>query len=221
MTVTDSGLVTGTGASVTTLDSFFLQNGGGPVNLGGSLTTNNGNITFDGQATVLVPITFNTGSGTGNVTFNNTLDGDSNVIINAGLGNIAFNAPVGGSVPLDELTINSANNISANAINTGTLSASSVAGAATFSGAISTTDAGGITLSGNGFALNNNVTTTNTGSVSITNTGPLGISNSSILSIDGGFTQTGNGTINYGHRSRRIVSRSPSLDQSISQAVLP
>jgi CHAT domain-containing protein len=73
-----------------------------------------------------------------NITFNSTLDGNSNLTVNSGTGNVEFKGAIGNSTPLNNLTANSTGNTVFNAVSAGSL----------------TTDAGGKTQ------LNANVNTT-------------------------------------------------------------
>jgi len=204
LTVTNSGLVTGTGASIINLDNFFLQNGTGPVNLGGSITTNNGDITHNGPATILLPITLNSGPGEGNVVFTNTINGSAfppgskDMTITAGVGDIIFGSPVGLSTPIGVLTINSAENITVDSIAAASISGTNIVGVAAFNGALSTTAAAGVAMNGSIFNFNNGITTSGTGSVAITNSGLLTIASGTVFNLDGSFIQSGLGGAAFG-----------------------
>jgi CHAT domain-containing protein len=77
---------------------------GGNLNLSGDIKTNNNNIAFNrpvtlgGNASVKI-------SGTGDIIFNNTVDGTYNLALGTNTGSVRFNNVVGGSVPLNELFI--------------------------------------------------------------------------------------------------------------------
>lgn len=144
----------------------------GNISLGGNITTssqtqNAGNLSFTGNVRLNSPaltLTTTGGTSSGNITFNNQLDGTSagvqNLTLNSGSGNITFNG-VGKSVPLGNLTLNSG-------------------GAVTQTEKIS---ASGLELLGSGSYVltntNNNVTTlagNTTGSIDYTNSNTLTIS---------------------------------------------
>ncbi len=77
---------------------------GGNLNLSGDIKTNNNNIAFDrpvtlgGNASVKI-------SGTGDIIFNNTIDGTYNLALGTNTGTVRFNNVVGGSVPVNDLFI--------------------------------------------------------------------------------------------------------------------
>lgn len=77
---------------------------GGNLNLSGEIETNNNNIAFDrpvtlgGNASVKI-------SGTGDIIFNNTVDGTYNLALGTNTGIVRFDNVVGGSVPLNDLFI--------------------------------------------------------------------------------------------------------------------
>jgi len=127
-----NGAITGTDNASVTLD-------GNNVALNANITTANQFIEINGATTIGNDITVDTGAGDGDINFNDTVDGPSNLTATAGNGNISFNDAVGGTTPLGEITANS-NGTTRFA---GTVDATSL-----------TTDMGGTT------ELNGNVTTT-------------------------------------------------------------
>jgi len=66
-------------------------------------------------------------------------------------------------------------------------------GVTTFGGAVNTTGAAGIDLTGNAFTVNGTVATAGTGPVVIDNSGLLDINTGADFSLDGAFLQTGSG----------------------------
>ncbi|NJS09464.1 MAG: CHAT domain-containing protein [Microcoleus sp. CSU_2_2] len=106
---------------------------GGKTQLNANVNTT-GNQTYR-DAAIIANNPILTGS---NITFNSTLDGDSNLTVNSGTGNVEFKGPIGNSTPLNNLTANSTGTTVFNAVSAGSL----------------TTDAGGKTQ------LNANVNTT-------------------------------------------------------------
>ncbi|MFA6501721.1 MAG: filamentous hemagglutinin N-terminal domain-containing protein, partial [Parachlamydiales bacterium] len=197
-TVTNSGLVSGAGATPITIDGSFIQNGTGPIVIGGPLTANQG-ISFTGPVIVGANAHLDTTVGSGNIVFSNTVNGlagTETLTLDANAGNVTFSGIVGGTKPVI-LFIQSLNNITASSsLTIGSISnGTALTGQATFNGLITTS--GGITLTGNNFTFNN-VTTNNNGVMSITNSGTLTISGGSVLTVDGGFTQNGAGPVSFG-----------------------
>jgi hypothetical protein len=106
---------------------------GGKTQLNANVNTT-GNQTY-GDAAIIANNPILTG---GNITFNSPLDGNSNLTVNSGTGNVEFKGAIGSNTPLNNLTANSTGNTVFNAVSAGSL----------------TTDAGGKTQ------LNTNVNTT-------------------------------------------------------------
>ena len=105
------------------------------------------------------------------ITFDDTVDGNSNLTVNAGSGNITFTWAVGNSISLSWLQI-SGKNINANsAVNV----------------------AGNIGIAGDTFNLKQSLTTTNNGRLTLSNTGNINIANN--LNLDGAFIQNGAGSV--------------------------
>ena len=133
-----------TGANLE-LDGEFTQSGTGKVNIASNITTTNDNISFNSPVTLTNDLSFNTGAGSGDIIFNNTVDSTTanspNLTLTAGNGNIAFTrGAIGNSTtPFGAITANSS----------GTTSFASTVNAQSL-----TTDSGGTTK------LNGNVTTT-------------------------------------------------------------
>jgi CHAT domain-containing protein len=69
-----------------------------------TIETNENSITFDGPVSLAGDVSFST-SGTGNITFNNTVDGTQNLALKTDTGNVLFNGVVGGSTPLNNLRV--------------------------------------------------------------------------------------------------------------------
>ncbi|NES21059.1 MAG: filamentous hemagglutinin N-terminal domain-containing protein, partial [Symploca sp. SIO3E6] len=127
-----NGAIAGTDNASVTLD-------GDTVALSADITTENQFIEINGATTIDNDTTIDTGTGDGDITFNDTVDGPANLSAIAGEGNINFNDAVGNTTPLGALTANS----------TGTTRFANTVNAASL-----TTDAGGST------ELNDDVTTT-------------------------------------------------------------
>ncbi len=168
---------------------------------GGSGTAElNGNIATTGtqQFNSAVRLTGNVAlnSGNGDIIFNATLDGTQNLALTAGTGNVTFAGAVGGVSPLGNLAIESANNITAGAITAASLVQNFGSGTTAFNGALNTTSAAGINLTGSNFTFNAPVTTAGGGGVAINNSGTL--NSGAAFNLDGAFSQTGAGAVSLG-----------------------
>jgi filamentous hemagglutinin family protein len=79
----------------------------GATTLNAGLTTNNQDITINGNTTLGNTVTLNTGSGGGNINLNGTVDGNQSLTLDAGTGNITVNGAVGRSQALQGIQANS------------------------------------------------------------------------------------------------------------------
>ena len=102
--------------------NFASQGGDIEIQDGGNVSTNAGEIRFNSQGgTIEIDPAFSltgetflsTGAGTGDIRFNNRLDGTQNLTLTAGTGNVSFEGQVGSGTRLDNLTIVSAGNVTA------------------------------------------------------------------------------------------------------------
>lgn len=164
---------------------------GSQIYLTNNIITNNQNITLDGAVNLLNNITLRTGSG--HLIFGGTIDGNYTLNLDAGIGNIILNEPVGSQIPLNTLAIANANDVTTQAITSGHLLQLAGTGQTTFNGPITTNGPDGIILTGNRFMFLNSATTTGSGSLSIANRDNLEIAN--ILNLEGAFQQTGTGEV--------------------------
>ena len=195
-TLTNSGLAEGAAPMTANIDGSFIQNGVGATAIGGMITTTHGGVSFAGPVIVGVPTTIDASANSKNITFSSTVDGftgTETLTLAAGGGNITFSQPVGLQTALQALTINNGANLTTNSICAGSITASSLTGAALLNGAI--VAAGNISLIGSAFTFDGNVMTTNGGSFSITNSGPLTVAATSAFSLAGPFTQSGMGQV--------------------------
>ncbi|MEQ9552778.1 MAG: CHAT domain-containing protein [Coleofasciculus sp. G3-WIS-01] len=123
MTTTGGNIFTrGNVATTNGAINFTTQGGNIKIQSGGNVSTNGGEIRFNSQGgTIEVDTAFtltgetflSTGAGTGDILFNNLLDGTQNLNLTAGTGNVIFEEKVGSSIPLGNLTISSAFNVTA------------------------------------------------------------------------------------------------------------
>ncbi|MBI1425467.1 MAG: filamentous hemagglutinin N-terminal domain-containing protein [Gammaproteobacteria bacterium] len=104
------GNISLSGGSITLNNSIDASGG---ISVGTGIDGNGGGITFTGPITLTGPIAVDsTGTTAGNIIFNNTLDGASDLTL-AG-GDITFGNTIGSTQALGVLTINSVGNINAN-----------------------------------------------------------------------------------------------------------
>ena len=175
MTITNNGILRLTAGADIQLNNAFLQQGIGPVELAGMITTHNENITFTQPVSLINNAELNTGSGPGNILFQKTLDGSHLLTLSAGTGDIKCMETVGQSHPLAGLRIKSAQNVS--------FLKSIVAGEES------------IDITAKIIELTKPVTTLNEGLLAFENTELLKISDEAILTLDGPFFQRGTGPV--------------------------
>ena len=134
----------------------FIQNGTGNVIINSDISTVNNDIKFTGAVTLGDSVNLNTGTGAGDIIFDNTLDGNQSLTLSAGTGNINFNNIVGGTNAPAIIDIVMANNIAANS----SFTADSILqqdgiGTTTFTGSVITN--GNIDLNTHSLNFGNNV----------------------------------------------------------------
>ncbi|MEQ8963596.1 MAG: filamentous hemagglutinin N-terminal domain-containing protein, partial [Coleofasciculus sp. C2-GNP5-27] len=94
------------------MNAFSVANQGGEINLtadntitlGGDIATNQNNLIFDGSVNLAEDIS-GTISGTGNITFGDTIDGTQNLTLKTENGIIQFHDSIGGAIPLNNLIV--------------------------------------------------------------------------------------------------------------------
>ncbi|MFP4122501.1 MAG: CHAT domain-containing protein [Coleofasciculus sp.] len=115
LTILSNNLDIPTTTRINLTDNFQL-NGANPLNFAGEVATANGTIEFNAP-TILNGDTFLRTNG-GDIRFNNRLNGNGSLanlnLAAAGMGNISFTDSVGETIPLGNLTIFNANNLTAN-----------------------------------------------------------------------------------------------------------
>jgi filamentous hemagglutinin family protein len=217
LSVNNSGQVTIAPAADLNLAGGFSQTGVGGVVAGGEIAGSS--IQFNSAVTLTDNTSLNTSAGNGDISFNSTVDGTVNLTLNAGTGNITLSGDAGSTDRLGNLTFSSANNVLTQAINAASLTQNAGTGTTTFNGALQTTAIGGISLTGNNFALNAPVTTTNGGGLSVNNSGQVTIAPAADLNLAGGFSQTGVGGVVAGGEiagSSILFNSAVTLTDSIS-----
>ncbi|NQE35122.1 hypothetical protein E5S67_02852 [Microcoleus sp. IPMA8] len=169
----------------------------------GGKTELNGNVTTTGAQTYgdAVTIANNPIISGDSITFNNTVNGSSDLTVKAASGNITFTSAIGETTPLTNLTANSKISLGGNVTTTGSQTyadAVTVAKNSILSGSDinfnKTVDvASNLGISADNVNLKGTVTTTNDGTLTITNKVNLNIEKN--LNLDGAFIQNGGGTV--------------------------
>ena len=175
MTITNNGILRFTDGADIQLDNAFLQQGIGPVELAGKITTKNENITFTQPVTLIGNAALNTSSGPGNILFNNTVNGLHVLTLNAGTGDIEMVETVGNLFPLQGLLVQSGRNV-------------------TFLSSL-TVGKESIDITAENISIVAPVTTQNGGLLAFENTNLLKISENATLSLDGPFWQRSTGSV--------------------------
>jgi hypothetical protein len=159
----------------------------GPVALTGGVTL--------GATTVQIT-THSTTDGSVTVTgaTDASASGAQSLTVQAGGGDVAFTGAVGGSRRLNNLTVSSAHDLSAGGIRAAAFTQSAGSGTTTLSGAIDTSGAGGVSLTGTHFAITGSVTVAGGGGLSVTDVTSLSISTGAVNLNAGTFTVDGAGT---------------------------
>lgn len=203
ISITNSGTLTTTAGKTISSNGTFTQNGAGAISLAGAISTTNSlaanaSISFNGGGAISLtaPASLNTSTGSGAITIAPTVDGGQPLTLTSGTGDITFSSAIGGITPLGTLTVNSAHNLSLQAVTATSISQLAGSGTTTLNGNINTNGAAGITFIVNNITRLGSITTTNGGSITVTNSGLLtGVATT--LTIDGSYTQNGTGPVNY------------------------
>jgi filamentous hemagglutinin family protein len=167
------------------------------VHLGANITTDSQLIQFSAPVQVTATATLDTtnsgGSAGAGINVTGAIDaataGTQGLTLRAGTGSIVLSAAVGGT-RLGAFTITSAADVTTNTIAATTITQTAGTGTSTF-GALNTSAAGGVSLTGNIITLSG-ATTTNSGTFTVNNSGQLTVG-AAALSLDGAFHQTGVG----------------------------
>ena len=183
--VTNSGLITGLSISSRTVDGSYTQNGTGPVNFAGSLTTLNGPISFSSPLTLLASSLFDSSASNQDINFMGAIDGPGGLSTAAGTGNIIFTKDVGLSIPLGAVSIPSGNVTFQGDLDVFSLIQS--AGSGTFDGNLTTAGPSGINLTGSQFTRGGDWVTTGSGSIQVNNSGPFTSSATGSIVSNGSF----------------------------------
>ncbi len=181
-------------APITGKDNASITLTATTTTLKGNITTAEQNITINGNTTIGNSVTVSTGTQSGgNITFNGTIDGNNNLNLATGTGDIFIAGAVGENTRLGNLTIDSATTVVTQAITAASITQKAGSGTTSL-GALNANKAAGINLTGNGFNLNGNITTTNNGGFRIDNASPLTLV-ADKFNLDGSFNQLGAGAV--------------------------
>jgi len=114
---------------------------GSEIWLGGAISgTQTGSITFNSNVHLFGPSASAITHGGGNILFTGTINGNSPLTLKTDFGQITFNAAVGNTTPLGDVTIPSALNVIANSsFSASSLTITSATGQTTFNGAVDLT----------------------------------------------------------------------------------
>ena len=196
------------GALILTLNADISSNGDTSLTgfsgifTAGNVTTSiplvgqTNDVTYISATELTGPITINTSVGLGNITFASTLDGLQNLTLIAGTGSIFLNGAVGSFAPLNAITINSATDVTAQAITASSLRQLAGTGLTTFRGAQVYSAVAGLNVSTTSITLNNTVDTLAagvSGIVTLTASNTLIITDAGDITSDGNVNLTGSG----------------------------
>ncbi len=169
-----------------TLDSSSTNGNGGTIELtalnnittNNILTTNN-NVSVNGSFTLANDVSISIGGSGGNISFIRTVDGNQNLILDAGSGDITFTGAVGSTQELGEVTLNSTGTTQVNNIFTAASLTTNAEGRTDLNGSLVTTTGNqiyndpvilteNITLNGSNVTFNSTVDAETAGGQSLT-----------------------------------------------------
>ncbi len=116
--MTNSGLLTIPAGITFTSSGSITQSGSGTISLGSNIISN-GNMQFAAPISLTQPITLNTNGG--DLILSGTVDGNFNLSLTSGTGNITLGGAIGGITPLAAVTIQSGNNVTTQAISSSSI----------------------------------------------------------------------------------------------------
>ncbi len=206
------GLTLAAAGDISSAGAVTLTGAAG-ISAAGSVTTSGADITFNSATTLTGNVVLSTGGGAGDITFTNTVNssGDGaassaehDLTLTAGTGSIRFTGAAGGEADgaLGDLTIVSAEDVTANAITANNLAQQAGTGTTTLNGPVTLAD--DLSFTGNELSLNalaTAATVSVTGATSlaadVTTTGAQTYDGAMTLSGDAERTLTGS-TITLG-----------------------
>ncbi|MBN1914947.1 MAG: filamentous hemagglutinin N-terminal domain-containing protein [Parachlamydiales bacterium] len=197
-TITNAGTCSFAIGKNLSLSGAFTQDGTGPLSLGSNITTDNADIHIVQPTTLTALVSLSTGTGSGNVQFDSTINGNYNFSITAGTGNITATSPIGNITRLRDITVYSVTDLTIDAVSANSISQLQGSGISLINGNINTNGSNGIYIVGNNFIRSGDITTTNGGSITITNSGLITGTGLNTTSIDGYYIQNGTGPLDFG-----------------------
>jgi hypothetical protein len=197
LVINNSGALLMTAAVTNNIGGSFSQTGAGAASLNTIIHANGSQLLFTGPIVLAGPSSLDMDGLGGTLTLSNTVNGPYDLTLESA-GNIALSSALGQTIPLAAFQVAGCVNVTSSSISASSIGVSSVTGLATFNGALTTTGASGVSLSGASFTLGGNVTTTNSGPFTLANTSLATIGPSLTLSLSGAFAQTGAGTTDMG-----------------------
>jgi hypothetical protein len=216
----DQSLIITTGAGNDTLNinnaiktkgtgAVLITNGGtgtDQINLGATVITTGGNITFSNAVTLSAGAALSSGSGS--ITFGSTLDGAQTLGLTAGAGTVTFTGAVGNSNQLSALTITSAGDVSIGAAMkvTGAIGITSNSGVNVFLGA-----------AGAGLSLDNAELARITSGAAL-NITAAGAGTMTVNAVSGGGTISGITTLNAGGTGVTFATTASSFNNALTVA---
>jgi hypothetical protein len=192
--INNSGTATRTPGHTTVVSGNYTVNGPGPAFAGSSLVVG-GNVLINPAVTLVSNAIVDTSAGGGSITFSSTINGTQNLTLSAGAGNILVSGNIGSGVPVGNLTISSANNVTTQGIQATSIAQTTGTGTTTFNGPLITSGALGISVNTNAIVRGAAITTTGGGPLTITNSGLFTSTAAGAITLGGAFTQNGAGLV--------------------------
>jgi hypothetical protein len=186
-TISNNGILhLNAGSSSTISGGAFSQTGSGTVQLSGTLTSVNQNISFADPITLVGASSLLTTSS-GNISFGGTIDGLYSLDLTAGSGSITFGGALGSNEQMGALTVHSVNGITYPSVSALSLSQIANSGSTVITGPLTTTGSAGISLVGGAISQNGNITTSGSGPFSVQHSGTFTVGTGLTTTISGAY----------------------------------
>ncbi len=171
------------------------------INFGISVIATTGGIYYDTPMNLVAPASFDTSAAGGAIRFIHSINSltHQDVTFNAGAGNVLFDADLGLSNYLGNITIVNANNVTTQAITAKSILQQGGTGLTYFNGAINTNTILGLSLTASAVTFNQVVSTSSGGSVLINHIGLLTMPLTATMTLSGSFYELGGGDVNMGN----------------------
>ena len=136
----------------------------------------------------------------GNILFSDTIDGSYNLSLNAAgvASDIIFTGALGSIIPISNLAISSARNVTSGTITASSITQSAGSGTSAFNGVLSTSEASGINLTGTNITRGTAWTANNRGTIIVNNSGAFTSTADGSINSNGSFNQSGSGAVSLG-----------------------